>query len=259
MLEPWALKHKRLKKKLAWWLYQQRDLQAASLLHATSMEERQQFGKLGLRTRAVMIPNGVDAAPAGLTQALPPRSVLFLSRIHPKKGLELLVRAVAGSALFWRNEGWRLYIVGPGSPEYVAFVERMIVDAGIADFVEMREAVDGTEKWSLLSSAELVVLPTYSENFGLVVAEALSAGTPVVTTTGTPWSELQEQQCGWWVPLEEGSLTAAMREALSLTTEERKRMGERGRDLMSQRYSWPAIAAQMLEAYRDVTQGARPT
>jgi glycosyltransferase involved in cell wall biosynthesis len=259
MLEPWALEQKKFKKQIAWWLYQERDLQRASLLHATSDEERQQFSKLGLTTRSVTIPNGVDVSQTESPGLLPPRSVLFLSRLHPKKGIELLFESIATNVNVWRADGWRLYVVGPGGEAYRTTLKRVVEMRGISDRVEFRTAVDGMDKWGLLRSAELVVLPTYSENFGLVVAEALSVGTPVITTTGAPWRELDEFRCGWWVAPDEPSISRAFHEAFALSKEEREEMGARGRQLMSERYSWSSVAKAMIDAYESVLRSPSRT
>jgi glycosyltransferase involved in cell wall biosynthesis len=101
----------------------------------------------------------------------------------------------------------------------------------------------------LYRSADLFVLPSHSENFGLVVAEALASGVPVITTRGTPWEELVAHRCGWWVEKTTDSLAEALRDAMSRTDEERREMGERGRQLIEQKYTWSSVAAQMKSVY----------
>jgi glycosyltransferase involved in cell wall biosynthesis len=96
----------------------------------------------------------------------------------------------------------------------------------------------------------LFVLPSHSENFGIVVAEALASGVPVITTRATPWEELVTHRCGWWTENGPEPLAAALRDALSRTDEERREMGRRGRQLVDQKYSWPGIAAQVHAVYR---------
>jgi glycosyltransferase involved in cell wall biosynthesis len=119
-------------------------------------------------------------------------------------------------------------------------------------------AVAGAQKAALYRDADLFVLPTFSENFGLVVAEALSYGVPVITTRGAPWADLETHGCGWWIDTGVEPLVAALRAATALTDSERQAMGERGRAYV-QRYDWDAIAAQTLALYRWVLgQGERP-
>ena len=130
MLEPWALAHNRVKKKLAWLAYQKRDLNRAAALHATAGSEAEVITNLGLLPRVVVLPNGVDipAATASHSRAPnQPRTALFLSRIHPKKGLDRLINA-------WnmvRPQGWRLRIHGPGASGYCDEVARRIARAGL--------------------------------------------------------------------------------------------------------------------------------
>lgn len=254
MIEPWAMGYRAWKKWLAWWLYQRRDLQSASLLHATANTEADNFRKLGLRPPIIIAPNGVavDAAlPAGHDESKSIKTMLFLSRIHPKKGLLDLVKAWSKI----RHRGWRIRIVGPDENGHRAEVQTAVRNAGLSDVVEFADHLSGLKKWEAYEAADLFVFPTQSENFGLVVAEALSAGLPVITTHGTPWSELKSTGSGWWIPTGPAALEDALREAIRLSASERRAMGEHGRKLITERYAWPSIARTMLEAYRQVGSG----
>lgn len=125
--------------------------------------------------------------------------------------------------------------------------------------VEWVGEVDEMAKWDLYGSADLFVLPTFSENFGIVVAEALASGVPVVTTTAAPWGALAEHRCGWWVDVGVEPLAEALREATALSDAARHTMGRRGRALVEERYSWAHVAEQMRTAYGWVTgNGDRP-
>jgi glycosyltransferase involved in cell wall biosynthesis len=246
-LEPWAMNHKAFKKKIAWSLYQKKDLDSVDLLHATSQQEAANFRELGLRKPIAILPNGVDL-PQWQERTVPidgKKTILFLSRVHPKKGLLNLVTA-------WQQvkaPGWRIVIAGPDEAGHKQEVMAAINTAGLQDSFEFIGPVDDVAKWDRYFEADLFVLPTYSENFGIVIAEALACGVPVITTTGTPWRELQTHNCGWWVETGAEPLAEALRSAVALTDSERGEMGQRGRTLVADYYSWAKIAKDMARAY----------
>ena len=257
MLEPWALRQKAWKKRLALWLYQRRDLRGAACLHATAEAEAVQLRRLGFSQPVAVIPNGIDVPADVLTAVVAGthdvdradgdlrRTVLFLSRLHPKKGLLDLVRAWARL----RPAGWRVQIAGPDEEGHRRVVETAIRAAGVdADFAFLGNLNDD-RKWAVYRAANVFVLPSYSENFGMVVAEALAAGLPVITTRGAPWRELSDYRCGWWTEIGAEPLGVALGSALALDDAARRAMGERGRDLAREKYLWPAQAAKMRAVY----------
>ncbi|MCX7049967.1 MAG: glycosyltransferase [Candidatus Sumerlaeota bacterium] len=255
MLAPWCLAHKSWKKRLAWGLYQKRDFQRAACLHATAEHEYRHLRALGLRQPVAVIPNGIEAPAAAPRKSTDgPRSILFVGRIYPVKGLLNLVAA-------WgkiRASGWRIVIAGPDQAGHQAEVRRAIVDAGLEDCFEFPGSVHDEAKWSLYRTADLFVLPSFTENFGMVVAEALACGVPVITTRGAPWAELEERGCGWWVEIGAEPLAAALREAMALSDADRREMGAHGRRLVEEKYAWPGIAKQMVSVYEWVLGGGSP-
>lgn len=245
MLTRWALRQSPWKKRGAWALYQGRTLRTAALLHATAEAEVEDIRRAGLLQPVMVLPNGVDI-PDG-ERPLPDgriRRALFLSRIHPGKGLLNLAEAWAQV----RPGGWELVLAGPDEGGHRAEVEARARALGLND-IQWAGEVDDAAKWDLFRSADLFVLPTFSENFGIVVAEALAAGVPAITTTGAPWRELDERRCGWWTEVGVAPLAAALREATSLNDATRAAMGERGRALVEERYSWSYVAGQMRATY----------
>ena len=247
MLSEWSLGHRRWKKKAAWRLYQRTDLATATALHATSAGEAEEIRRAGLCQPIAIIPNGVELPPRCERTTVPrsPRRALFLSRLHPKKGPDVLLEAWAAV----RPPGWELVIAGPDETGIGARLERRAAELALTDSVSFRGPVDDEEKWALYSTAELFVLPTRSENFGLVIAEALASGLPVITTKAAPWPTLVSHDCGWWIdvgipPLIE-ALTAATRSS-SATLASR---GENGRALVEGELAWPTVAAQMGAVY----------
>ena len=251
MLEPWALDYRAWKKRLAMSLYQRRDLEFAALLFVTAEQEAENVRRLGLKQPLAVTPNGVEFpadAECRIKSMLPRdsrRTAVFISRIHPKKGLLTLVEA-------WgrlRPSQWRLLIAGPDEGGHLAEVLRHVRAFGIEQSVEYIGEVEGESKVALFESADLVVLPSFSENFGVVVAESLAHGVPVITTRGTPWSELPSSGCGWWVDPTLDALTETLREALGLETAILSSMGERGR-IFVRKYDWRAVTQQTIEVYR---------
>ena len=253
MLEPWSLSHKALKKRVAWAAFQRRDLERAALVHATSEMEANHLRELGVSLPIAVIPNGVDVPDQRSEgkEERHPRVCLFLSRLHPKKGVVNLVDTWSTV----RPPGWHLVVAGSGDPAYIRVVKDLIRDRGLKDCISLVGYADDGMKRVLFSQVDLFVLPSFSENFGVVVAEALAHAVPVVTTTGTPWSVLREAGCGWWVdPTVEG-LSRALEEATALTPEERRRMGQIGRELVRKQFSWDHLAAAMRQAYDWVLRG----
>lgn len=254
MLEPWAFRHSRFKKLPLWWLYEKRGLQSASVLHATSQQEAESFRALRLTAPIAVIPNGVDLPEWGSPSTGDGKTALFLSRIHAKKGLLNLVEA-------WRivrPSGWKVIIAGPDENDHEREVRDAVQRAGLGDFFEFVGPVYGEGKSCLYRRANLFILPSFSENFGNVVAEALSYGVPVITTTATPWSELRDYGCGWWVDVGAAPLAESLGAAVAAGSDELRGMGARGRKLVESRYAWPQVAAEMREVYQWAVAGGSP-
>lgn len=263
MLEPWALQFKARKKKLAWLLYQQRIVASASAVIATSEQEGENVKRLSPKKPVAIIPNGVDMPtlhdlPSNRSIGGNNGTVLFMSRIHPKKNLIGLLHA-------WKSlnpelsENWRLRIAGPDEGGHVREVAALVIELGLQDYVELIGPVSEDSKATAYRSADIFVLPSFSENFGVVVAEALAYGLPVIATKGTPWDELPNRGCGWWVAPDQQSLTGALTTAMSCSYEDRGTMGAIGRAYAQAEFSWIKIAQQTIEVYRWVLdQGAKP-
>ncbi len=268
MVEQWSLGRSRWKKWLVWHAFEKANLARAALFHATSHEEAASIRALGFRQPIAMIPNGIEIPEAGATgdralleQKFPElrgrRWLLFLSRLHPKKGVLELLRV--WQRLHARFPDWQLVLAGPDLDGYSATVLAAVNDLQLAGRVTITGMLSGAVKASAWAGAELFVLPTHSENFGISVAEALAHGCPALTTHGAPWRSLIEHRCGWWIEMTESALAAALPAALQLPAEERRAMGARGRDWMQRDFSWPGIAQRMEAAYAHLLgRGPRP-
>jgi glycosyltransferase involved in cell wall biosynthesis len=261
MLEPWAVNHKRLKKNLAWCLYQCHDLKQARCHITTSEAEAQNLQHLGLGVPIATVPNGVDVpeerprgvgseAERALRGGL--RKALFLGRIYPIKGLPMLIEAWARA----RPDGWILRIAGPDEAGHQKQVEKAVSAAGLGQVVSFTGPLAYGMKKSAFFDAELFVLPTHSESFGIVVAEALAHGLPVLTTTGAPWSILRDSGCGWWVDATVDGITEGLRRATILDPETLRSMGAKGRTLVSAKFGWKRVADHMLSTYEAILADA---
>ncbi len=252
MLGPDALKFSSLQKKLVWAAFQKKALTGAAFIHATSEEECAEVRAMGLTNPVVVIPNGVDVPPLAAKPKDGQRIALSLGRIHPKKGLDRLIRAwdLAGKA----TDSWRLCIVGPDAGGHTAELKALAAGRGLAN-VEISGPAFGEDKLAAYRQASLFILPTLNENFALTVAEALAAGTPVLATKGAPWAGLEAERCGWWIDHGEPVMAQALKLALALPPAELAGMGKRGRAWMERDFSWDHIGRRMLTAYKWAVDG----
>ncbi|MDG1143865.1 MAG: glycosyltransferase [Burkholderiales bacterium] len=251
MLEAWSLEQKKIKKKSALWLYQKKDLESAALFIATSEHEYGSIRRLGLRQPIAIVPHGIDTRSLELEPIRRGgrrkiRTALFLSRIHPKKGLMDLLTVWAKIT----PRDWLLVIVGNSSdPAYSAEIKTVIKHLNLSSSVQLLGYKEGKEKDSLFRSSDLFVLPSYSENFGLVVLEALSYGLPVVTTCKTPWLDLEQKGCGWTVKPGAESLEGALYKAISLKDADLDLMSNQARSY-ARGYAWRFSAEAMMNVYQ---------
>lgn len=258
MLSPVALSFSRRRKQVFWRLAQRAVVRGAACLHATSIAEYYDIRGLGLTNPVAVIANGVDVAgshrrPASVAEIR--RTVLTLGRIHPKKGLERLLRA--WTEVETAHPDWRLRIIGPAEDGHDAELRRLAASLGLRR-VTVEGPVYGDDKLTALEAADLFVLPTLNENFGLTVAESLACGRPVICTAGAPWSGLRTHDCGWWIDHGVEPLANALDDAMSMPRTALSAMGEKGRSWMARDFSWERIADDMLATYRWLARGAEP-
>lgn len=250
MLEPWALRQRWLKKKAFLLAYLKPILSHADLLHATSAEESDTLRALGLRQPIAVIPNGIDltaesAQPASRPTLAAPRRLLYLGRLHPKKGLENLLRAWARLD----RGGWRLSIAGIDEAGHQARLVALANELAVHDTVDFPGPQIGEDKRRFLGAGDAFVHPSFSENFGIAVAEAMAAGLPVVATVGTPWSCLADHRLGWWVEPTPDALARTLAELIRTDPAVLADMGRRSREYVARTFAWPAIGSQMAACY----------
>lgn len=225
----------------------------SSRLHVTAADEERDIRRLGLAGPVIVAPLGVTLPPLPHRKIDPGKRVfLFVSRIQQKKGLVNLVRAVA--SLNKRGEigppaVCQFRIVGPDQEGHTAELRTEAKEHGVLDYFDFAGAKYGAELADEYARADVFVLPTFSENFGVVVIDALSYGVPVITTRGAPWSEIEQFKCGWWVEVGVEPLMVALKAALDCSWEELRAMGARGRQLVESRYTWPHAADALIRGY----------
>ncbi len=252
MLEPWIIKrHYWTRKVPALLLYQKAAVRKADCIQSTAESERDNLLKLGYNTNIKVVRLGIDADGIEMKRSWKKtRQILFLSRVHVKKGINFLIEAAA--ALRSELQGYKILVAGEGDADYVAEMKRMIADNGLQDIVQLVGGVYGDEKWRLFQTSDFFVLPTHSENFGLAIAESLASGTPVITTVGTPWNDLNDSNSGAWIEIGTQPLTETLRKFLALSDEELEAMGRNGRKLIEEKYSANVMAEDMMEVYKDL-------
>jgi len=244
MLQDWSMRQSRLKKQMAWQLYQRRRLVRAAALVSTSEAESTEAGPwLPGSLPLACIPYGIDI-PNPLPHLTRERQAVFLGRLHPKKQVDVLLTAWAAL----RPTGWQLRIAGSGEPGYVTALKQQATRLGLGDDVQFVGAVHGEQKSRLLFESRLFLQPSQQENFGLAVAEALAHGLPAITTTAMPWSALVEAGCGWNIGVDAVSITTALGTALALPDAHLEDMGQRARRFAAQ-YSWAETARGLQRLY----------
>jgi glycosyltransferase involved in cell wall biosynthesis len=252
MLSPWARRHKRIKKTVAWTLYQRRDLALASSIHATSQDEASDLRCLNLGPPVIVIPNGIDASFRAQShrptsrQTGSVRTALFLGRLYPVKGLPNLIEAWAAV----NPDGWRLVIAGPDEGGHKSELEKQVRRLRLCNAVEFRGPVEKKEKAALFSGADLFVLPSLSESFGMAVAEAMQAGLPILTTSAVPWPDIEPKGLGWRVDETKTNLETALHQATSAPKGQLQEMGQRAAEYVNARFTWDKLTEEYIEMYQ---------
>lgn len=257
-LDPWVLNRSRWKKRLALRMYERKNLHRTASLHALAQPEAEDLRGYGLHNPIAVIPNGIsedwlssmgDASGFRRKFDFAPdtRVMLFLSRITPKKGLPMLLEALA--VLRQRLGAWKLVIAGVNEFGHQEEVQALVEKLALQSYVQLVGPLYGQDKCDAFAATELFVLPSHSEGAPVVILEALGASVPVLTTKASPWEEVVSHRCGWWTEITLDALADALRDALQQSPSTLRTMGERGKDLIRARYTWTSIVRMTIELY----------
>jgi glycosyltransferase involved in cell wall biosynthesis len=266
MAEPWALRHKRWRKQLYLALVEARNLRRASCLHALSRPEIGHLRKIAPWTPICFVPNGVDLAPF---DNMPPRAelealcpelagkfvLLFFSRVHAKKGLDLLSQALCQVAPAFPE--LHLVIAGNDGGALSPFCDRM-AELGLTRRMTYVGHVTGQRARQVWAAADAFILPSYSEGFSMAILEAMACRLPTLITTSCHFPEAAAAQAAVVVSPDSAAVTRGLRELLERTKDERARLGQNGRQLVESHYTWGHQAERLAAVYDWLSSGGAP-
>ena len=248
-----ALKRSRIKKFLmGHFCGQYNALCETDMFHAASMKELEEIRALGYKQPIALVPNGIDVPNVEhkpFEEAT--RKIAFFGRIHTTKAVDHLVEAWGNICTKFSN--WSLEIAGPDCGA-VPLLKKIIQERNIPRVSFVGE-LHGIDKYMFLASADLYVLPSLTENFGITIAEALACGTPVIASRGCPWDRLEAKGCGWWIDIGVEALTAQLEKSLEKSPDSLRDMGEKGISWMQEEYMWDGIGEKMASAYKWLCYG----
>lgn len=256
MLYPAALRRSYWKKWPFLKLFFHKDIMQASCLHATCKQEMEHIREFGYRGPVAIIPNPMvlPAPPSAKRSPKAKKAFGFLGRLHPRKKVENLFYGV--ELLKERQQECELWIMGGGLPEYEAFLKAEVERLGLRN-VRFLGFVSGQEKYEKLAQLSTLFVPSDFENFGMIVTEALSVGTPVMASLGTPWEELNNQHCGWWCDRTPENIAQVMRQVLDMPALELDAMGERGKAMAKANFVAEEVARKMMQLYSWLLDGGQ--
>jgi len=252
-LAPWAMRHHWWKKSLVWHFAQKPLLKKAALFHSTAEQESGWIRGLGFSQNIIEAPLGTTIGTEGHKNVQRPekRRLLFVGRIYPVKGLVNLINAwrLVCDSGFPDEGSWVLRIVGPDQAGHRVELEKLAQALKVDGSIEFPGPKFGDDLIDEYESCDCLVLPSFTENFGGVVVDAMAHSKPCIASTFTPWRELKERGCGWWVSNEPSVLANTIREMMYAGDALRFEMGKRGRELVEEKYTWNAITKKMVEGY----------
>jgi glycosyltransferase involved in cell wall biosynthesis len=260
MFEPYILQRSQWKKRLVHWVFENENFRAVRLWRALTVKEADQIRACGIKQPIVIAPNGLNLddfsrplagnrPDQASSDQNPPKTaprLLFLGRIHPKKGFDLLLTAWAKLSSLTRD--WELVIAGPDEQGHLAQVRALARSLGLQDQIVFTGPITGQAKKNLLHSADLFVLPSYSEGFSMSLLEAMACELPVIATHACNFPDISRNDAGWECDSVMDSLAGTLKTALQAPEAERRARGRNGRRLVETSYAWPTIIRQLQQA-----------
>lgn len=257
-LEKWSLKRSRVKKWIAKTAYEWRNLKYASCLHATAEHEVSDFRDFGLDNPVALVRNGVsndwirsegdgERFRRQFEVSFEKRILFYLSRITPKKGLLMLIKAIEAIGSDFGD--WILVIAGTDEFGHKAEVASLVKCLDMEEKVKFVGPLFDQLKRDAFAAADLFILPSYSEGAPIVVLDSLAVGVPVITTKASGWRNLEDYNCGWEAEISHAGICECLQKAISLSREELLEMGERGRKLVKSKYTWSSSAQNLMKLY----------
>ncbi|ABM72595.1 Hypothetical protein P9515_13881 [Prochlorococcus marinus str. MIT 9515] len=245
MLQPLPLKNKKFLKKLSWFLIEKRLLKISNAIHSVSKIERDSILKSKIPVKKnIYIPEGMIINNSNLDKKnILSKKLVSISRIDPIKGLETLLESCKNLDF----KEWKFFIYGNGDMKYINKIKNLITKYKLEDKVILNDAIFGINKEIVLNDASAFILPSFSESFGIAIAEAMSFGIPVLTTTKTPWQVIKKKKLGWYVEPEISSLRKALKDLFKCSQKELEEIGARSKLYISKRYDYMTTSNQMKE------------
>lgn len=254
MLEPWAIKKNYWTKKLpALILYQKKSIQISNIIIATAQSEKNNLLSLGYNNNIQIVPNGIITENIECKKSWNEnKEILFLALYRKNKGIDILLQAI--SKIKKELQGWTINIAGIEADYTIHDLQKMASQLDISDLVNITGPLYEEHKWNAFKNADVFILPTLNENFGIVIAESYLCGTPVITTKGAPWKLIEENQCGWWIDRSVDNLVSALLDFISTTPQRRMQMGLTGLKLVKDNFSSHIVAKKMVEIYTSIVK-----
>jgi len=260
-LDEWSLQYHGWRKRAIQFLVEERNWKYASAFIAKSELEASHLRQIGITSKIFVIPNGIFASDytklvsADLFRGSFPelkskRLLLFLSRIHPKKGIFELLEM--WKKMCSRFPDWHLVVAGSTENSHGRKIQEWLKNQECQKSVSLVQSLEGEMKHSAMTAADIFILPSHSENFGQVILESLARGTPVITTRACPWKGIEDHRCGWWIENNHRSLESALDDAMKESKVNLQEMGARGREWVLREFAWEYIGERMIEVYREV-------